>query len=650
MKRHGRSLLYFALFWMLLAFAPGRVAADTIMTLRAVDLGYPEEVMLRGTVSATTFSIPVPAGLRPHSVLFYLRLSPTIDTGMLILSDSDHVVGTLGLPTEKGVVSMSLEGAAVKDGFLTMKLQSVLDPQDPTCASQLLKWVTVSDLKVVLSGEPKPPKTVATFWPPDLRAIHFYITTPPDRGVADAVLDISAFAQRLAMGHGITVTVGELTDPLPFPVDDPESRSVIVESDRSMLSPEVSLIKSSRDWPVLLLSARPEHLRVASRMVIGAARPFLFSRRNTLRYYHGRVSEPATKVTFSSLGYRNTVLEGNTRLTALYSFSQADLGSSVKAVAVRVVGTYTPIPKGGSADLSVMVNGGLVHSVPLSKGGSFDLYASIPKTLLKRDNKLEVVVLYTPPGNNCTVGAHDIVVDVHEDSYLEVKHGKSLPPGFDRFPQALLSSFTVACDDLTAESLQEAAGLVASLQRLSRVPLEPSYSPLEEAMKGELPVIAVVDNPLKVEPLSPPLLPSPFRLIDPYGNIVMELNQHTRFAVLEAFSTRSSAGPLKAVRRSKEVLLLTSNGYQDGMSRVVETLSSGDGWYDLSGDVLILPEGQEPIKVPVRSGHFQVKPVPETPAVWWHRFRVAIYVLSTVMVFIFLLWSYPRVVRKGPSA
>jgi hypothetical protein len=346
-------------------------------------------------------------------------------------------------------------------------------------------------------------------------------------------------------------------------------------------------------------------------------------------------------VTLADLGYSLQQVSGVGRLEIPFAFSQADLGGDIKNLRVRLIGTNTPLEALASATLTVLFNGAQVHSRLLTTNTQFDLYLNIPNTLLRRENTLIVRFDYTPRQGECRIGVSPFSAQVWESSTLQYDQGNVLPIGFQRFPQSFLPAFEVTVTPLNAANLRRAVELVRLLQSASKQPLRLKWSEWQTASSSSHSWLIVQPNAAQVKALNPPLDLSPFRLVDVSGRELLRFEGEMPFAVLQAFE-----------HNNRSVLLLGASGDLALMDQLLLNLKQNpNGWYDLSGDVYLLGEGMtQGVGVDVRGGAVRVVPLQPSLAVWLARLRPYLFGVAFVALLAFLIWLYPKLVRKQPTS
>lgn len=491
------------------------------------------------------------------------------------------------------------------------------DPESPT-----------QDMKAEDSDANSAPTPPELSWPADLEELHFFLPDRPNGTEAEAVLRITALATQRAAGRDVTVGITPLQQgtPVAAPRHRPNARAVVLrrgESAKVQLIPAlehggpplVQLAGPPGELPALVDALFPEE---ANRQV--PEMDALQTGRQTL-----------AKLAKLTLGA--TIDLSSERPEFRLPFSQADLDGSMERVALHLKGSYVPRERGASTTLAVLLNGGLVQAVPLEQWGPFEVRVDFPAALLHRNNTLSLRAMGSPPDTSRARSAFRILVD--KSSYLEGEKGQSLPPGFERFPQALLPEFRVTFDDLRPEALEGAAQLVALLQRLAPRPLHPTVATWDEAIADPNPLLAVVVNPARADALRPPLQTMAFGILGRDGQELLRLSPEACFAMLQAYH-----------HRNRDVLLLTHRDYREGLGLLPRQLLHQDGWYGLEGNVWLQPSDGLPFALSLQDKAVRLRPLDYNPFSWWSRIRPLFYGTVTVLVILLLLWMYPRVVRS----
>lgn len=627
-RRIGRALLGWVVWLPALAAA---AAAPPTWSLPLRDLGVEEPVVLAGPLAEWTVTVPVPAGLRPRWLLGRFRAGPGTTGGWLEVWDGRRTLAWIPLRPGEGALSVPLGETQVVAGRLSLTWRLVLSPERAGCAAPLIDRVELEGLSVELEGEPLPPRTVADFWPPDLRALTLVLPEDPTPEEATAALRLAAFGARQAVGHPLTVTVVVGGNALSVP-PDPWARWIRLGRGEARIALRSV---SPEGFPILEIQAPAGAIEGAVETIL-AYREALRAPAVVPLAVSPLESPSGERLPIAALGPSQIQMTGSGPMEARVFFSQGDLGGPVREVRWRLVGRLSPVPEGGAATLLVFLNGGLVHAEPLA-GGAFDREIALPEGLLRRDNTLLVRVDYTPPGGDCRPGVHPLTVFIDGASTLRFRRAQGLPPGFERFPQSLLPAFTVGLQPINASTLNAAADLIAALQRLTRTPLRPQVRPWAEALQASGPLLLITEDAEAAAGLRPPLDPRPFRVLDLEGRERLRMDPGRPFAVLEAFT-----------HRGRDVLLLTRYGAAPDLGRIAEAMDPELGWYALNGDVWLWPEGAPPVALRIRDSGLRVVPLPPGPATIWARLWPWLLGLAFLGVLAFLVWAYPRLVRARP--
>lgn len=600
------------------------------------EFGIEDPLLLAGPLSEQQVTIPVVAGMQPMALVGQIKLSPLLKGWFLEVRDPEKTLIWMPLTGNDEELRLPLAGAGVKDGALNLTLRLLPSPSAAaTCIDTTLYRLEMSDLNLVFQGTPQFPKTISEFVSPYTRHLIFVVEGDLTESKATAVLQLaSGYISRVNRSLDVAVLQDvRAISSLPYPLDSLTARvirvGVAAQSFMTLeMLPDVNV-------PTLVIRGPEETLGDLARGLLGY---LSLLRSSSLTAFGAALPEPVMtkQKTFAEMGFGSRRLAGSGVLEARYFFSQGDLGGPIAELSLRLAGITTALPTEGQATLSILLNGGLVESEIL-QGGRFDISASIPRGLLRRDNTLVVRVNYTAPGGECRVGVQPFEVYLSEASYLSFTPGQSLQVGFERFPQALFPSFRVALEPLDVETLGAAAAVLSQLQRLTNNTLNPQVVTVDDALQGSGALFLVMKEAKRIESLKPVLYPRPFRILDVDGKELLRVDLGVPFVVLEAFETGG-----------RDVLLLTRSDDAMALSSVAEALNKGMGWYELYGDVWLMPKGELPVQAQVRNSGLQVEALPPQVPGWWAQVRIGLIVIAFVLAGTFLVWAYPRVVRTRP--
>lgn len=577
-------------------------------------------VRLAAPVSAQAIRLPIHPGLTPQALTARVALAPGIESGALRVEAEGRAIVTLPLDHAHDRIMIPLAGVVPMSGWLELTFRATTVVARTACHTpNIAGAVELSAFELSLGESPIPPRSTAEFWPPDLNRLDVYLPASAELGEATAALTLSAFAARLGAEHAVRINVRVLDQALPGGPADASSRTVVI---RSAAATQTRLIDGAGtadgEWPPLLVTAPAPELPAAVEALIGVA------------------PAPGTRSreqwSFEALGRRADQLQATRAADVHIRFSQADVGGPITAAGIRLVGRHAGAPYG--ARLLVLINGRLVHSMPLSGAGRFDLYRDIPGVLMARDN--DVIVRVSGGSAPASCGGDAFVVQLDAVSYVDVTHGQALPVGFERFPQAFLPEFDVSVDDGSVEGLAIAAQIIAALQRGTRTPLRPRMVRWDAARAGGRPWLAVARRPESTRDLALPLKPAPFRILDSHGNELVRLDAKTRFAELVAFTVQG-----------RDALLVTHRDWPDSATVLGAALATPSGWAGLSGNVWVVPaDGLAfAMRLEGRAG-LEAAPLVQEVLPIRLGLRRAAFGIAFASVMLFLGWVYPRVVRE----
>ncbi|MGB9672638.1 MAG: hypothetical protein ACPL3P_00715, partial [Anaerolineales bacterium] len=151
--------------------------------------------------------------------------------------------------------------------------------------------------------------------------------------------------------------------------------------------------------------------------------------------------------------------------------------------------------------------------------------------------------------------------------------------------------------------------------------------------------ILISEDGQGLDDLHPPLLPMPLRVVDLNGKELLRIEENVPIAALEAFQ-----------QNRRDVILLTGQNQPLMLDRAIECVQDlPDGWYSLLGDVLFLSQNNGcGVNLALRKSGLYVQPLRPTLSVWWVRIRPYAFGILLLLLLLFVVWAYPKVVRKQP--
>lgn len=610
------------------------------MTLTSAQLGLGPEVSLMGVSTTKVLDVAVPEGLRPERLIATARTTAATGGGRLEARVGGVVVAVVDLAagaTPAGVTLDAPLGAAVVTGrSVTVELVARLDGLHQDTCSALLESpsVVLAPVQVAYTGQPAAPATISDFLPAVLTELDIVVPEPPTAQQVQAALRLGADVALLYGGQQPTVSVrGASQAAAALTPASPVRRTIVVAAGPASMSlggapgdPVLTVTGDEATLPqqVDLLTSQLARLPVAATAAVAQAPPV------DQQLQQGRR-------TLASMGLGNLQGQALGRLDLAIPFSQSDLGGPSRAVVAHLSGTTTPIPDGGYASLSVLLNDVVIATQPLERSGAYSLRVALPDDQLRRDDRLVLRTEYVPAGGLCGAGRQPITVQVDPASRLEAQDGTSLPPGFTRFPQALLPNFGVALASLDLPSTQVATDLVVSMQRASSRLLRPDVRPWSAAITTNQPTLFVGQENAELDAaLRPPVTLTGGRGVEATADRA-QVQIGGSMAALEAFAVGG-----------RDVMLATWQGDPSLLNLLVDRTAAGPGgWRSLEGDVIVQGAQGPPAPLSVRTTSTAAGPVATataTPESRSSMVRLAVLGVLALLVLVvaWVLWRRRR--------
>lgn len=544
-------------------------------------------VRLPGHLAEQKLVIGAPAAAVPYELSARLDVGASFTSGLLSIEDETAVLATVPVASGTRAITVPLERATVRDGHVTLTVRLVLTPGSPACSLPTARCIDLYRMTLSFQKADGPSAAAPDAWPSELRAVEIHVAPTPSLAEATAVLMVSARAARAVRGHDVAVTVRPLESiPSAPAVAPPFSRTVVVSGASKSSVPDEMETAARRQW------------------------------------------------TLAQLGAPQILIRGPKQREGAVRFSQADLGGPVSGLTLHLSGTYTPAPPAPGARLMVLMNGRLVWSFSPERSGRFNVSGAVPPAVIERENMLTLRVPAGAAGDDLADPPFEVAVN--PESFIMAERGQTLPPGFDRFPQALLPRFVVSFDRVAPEALEAAAQLIAAMQRTTRAPLRPEVVSWEDALHSTKPWLAVVTGEVKAHSLGAPLDLAPFRLTDRDRRELIRVDGDTPLAALEGFA-----------RGERDILLLTERGHRHRLLALAHDLPAQGGWHGVSGNVWLAAEGRPPFGMRIGDTGLHVGPLLASDRDR-NALRDALVVAVLLLLAAVLVWAYPRTVRPHP--
>ncbi len=553
------------------------------------DLGLGPSLALAGITATQTITLPVPAGLSPATIDG--RASVSLDTPEATVEFSSGSDSLLRLRVAGGAAtpfSVPLGSIPVHNGSVAVTVTSLVAFPDAFCRGQFrVPLVTMDQLRFGYAGSATMPTTVAEFFSPVLGLLRLWVPPGPSVAQFQAASDLTSALATLNPNRRMHVEVHPLPaeglpDPGPFVAN---VRDVLVGVAGQ---PSASVVFATSGAPLLVLGGDGPGLELAESVVVSKLAGLVQSSQSTIAGTFAPTVIPATEQTVKELGAGILEVSGEGRLHLDVPFSQAQFGGMINAVTLHLKGSYTPVPAGSSAALSVLVNRQVVATPTLDGSGRFDLQQRVPAAAIGRDNVVTLEVAYTPAQGVCAAGSVPFDLRLDPSSTVQTHWGASLAVGFRRLPQALLPGFDLAVDQLDVPRASAALRLIASICQLSGVPLQARVVPLGSIGASTRPALVFAT----AGALPPGLHPTVDLRADAGSMEIDQPGRHVDIGTLDAAAEVFTAN-------DRTVTLVTWRSL-DALGRLVEALTSPEsGLADLTTDVAVLSAEGTLTQVPV---------------------------------------------------
>lgn len=611
-------------------FAPAAFADDGI---GATSL--PFTPTIRGSNGQTVVTVTLPPGAQPIRLTGRI-LSTYGDPGEILVTAGGQTIASVPAP-DGGSINAAIPAEAVQDGVVAIGVQVRLEPTDD-CRVDEGSTATFTDAVLTYRRDLAPPTTIGAFFSPGVGAYVVQVSDDPtDAETAAALNAVAALEHRVQRPTTVTLAVGEVD------AADPGTRFVRIQEDPQAQPADAGTLTLNADG-VLTVSAAPSALQST---VLALDEPALgLLTVATLTDVAGTAdwSPVVGTTTLADFGVGPISFTGVGTASIPIGIGQPAFGGTLQGLDVDLVGVSTPLPDGGAGRIDFLWNNVLVASHEMSRETGFAIPLSLEPAQLLRDNTLTVEGTYFPPGGSCKERPLPARFDIDTRlSTLTPAFGESVPPGFERFPQAFGATIPLAFGPAGdwAALIEQAGDLVASLTSLSPEQLTVSVVSLSTALESALPVLVVGADEAVTRDTGAPLV---------VGTVVV-----LRDADEDDRAAGQIVGPLGVAQAfsagGRDIILLgplptdvgtdagaTAAGLASGLALQVATDPSR--WAVLTGEVMVFGA----------TGELANVPVPDTTATGPSTASLALVfgIVTAIIVVGLILWSLNRPKTPAP--
>lgn len=557
------------------------------------------------------FSLYVPTGTTPVAFTATILTRGPI-TGGIVTVTTPTSVYPVDITSTSGLspLSVPLSEADVVNGAVAIGVHvdlnvnsSFLNPNGCTSTASIV--AQIQSAAGVLSGAVLSPSTPADFWPPSLAHVTIwlprlgFLSSQDARFASQASMEVAAIVgQQYGPNTKISFAEGA---PKPHPID-PLVRDVAVMVGGAQRSSSISVenvggapVLFVEGWGTKLVSAGATvsraDLALATAPTVGSVSSRVDSR-HPVQYT--TASNGTRNITLAQFGIP-TVIEGLGTVDDSQALPQAQFGTPISSLQVRVQANYTPPPPGGVATFSILVGNYIVASQGLGNAGTLSMDANVPTSVLSRAQEVDFRLNYSPPGGFCHSGLVPVEVTLNPASGFVAQPGQTLAPGFSRSPQNVVSGINVQLASENHTTLEAACRVIVSLAQI--LPYAPSITMSSPALatQGNQTELVVGATPSMAKALHAPLLLGSYRVESANGTS-LGYSVDQPFAALEAFSQNGRdvillgtyRSPYLAGELARELNQAPTGWFALGVGQVAVT--TGDGKLRLINSSSLLPQ------------------------------------------------------------
>lgn len=572
--------------------APG----DPEVTLAWQNLGLNPGMVL-GPYSPTDFTVPVPAGLTAARVRGMIHTPMNIDGGSLeIADDGGRFLGAVELPPAASaapVTPFDIDVSAAHVQASSVKLTFTVRPggiYDRICGP--IQQLTLSDLSTVFTGAEPAVTTVATFFPSVLKQVTLYTPNNTRRAEQQAVLTLASTLARIYRPQPLAITVvnqprGAVPPPAP-----PMARAIVVEESDKDGTAGLTVEKPGTPGVYVRLAGRGNELSKQVSVLSNQLQSLV--QIPTVRVDQAGASAVPSggTVTFDQLNMTGSaeVLRSSTMSVAA---DRSSLGAGrIDGVKVRLLASYTPVPKDDTATVVVRSGESIVYRALLDSTGVIDATFDLDRKMFGQYISLDFALTYTPH-DRCGPLMAPISFQIDPRSTLTPHRGGAPLAGFGAVPSEFSPDFMVALDGTGPDQLSYATRLVSAIARQTTNPLIPQVVDVKTALDANTGALIVANSASLKQGALNPLLSGEGTAVDVELPTELQVTMDGGIGSIQAFADQA---------RNRSVILVTTTGawsLVDPLFSYLEGLQGG--WSQLSGDLLAAGPAGEPTSLAIRT-------------------------------------------------
>ncbi|WP_231984647.1 hypothetical protein [Mycobacterium sp. 852014-52144_SCH5372336] len=544
--------------------------------------------------SSTSFTVPVPAGLKATRMRGVVHAPVNIDAGYLEINDgAGQLLAAIDLPpaeSGRAVTPLDVDISAARAGASTVELSLTLrtrETADRFCGP--LQQLFISDLATDFTGAESSATTIANFFPPVLEKVVIYAPSDADRAEQQSVLTLASALTRLYHPQPLAISVVTASRGAAPPAAGQLTRAVVVERGGPA---GLRIENAATPGAYLRFSGDGDALSTQVSLLVDQLQKLVQTATARVDQAGSNTAPDGDVLTFSQLG-----MSGKTDVLRTGSLTvgvdRAALGAGrVESVQVHLLADYTPVPRDDAASVVIRSDGAVVYRTALDNSGVLDATFDLPSQTFGQWINLDFAFTYTPH-EMCGPLIVPITFQVDPRSTLSMRRGGPPLEGFGAVPSEFSPGFMVALDGSSPNQLSYAARVVTAIARLTGEPLTPQVVDLRAAADSDTGALIVAKSAAIEETSLNPPIGGDGNAVDVSLNTELRADVDGGLGSIQAFADRP---------RNRSVILVTTTGAWSLVDTLFAYIEGQDGgWSALTGDVLAAGAAGVPTNVAIRA-------------------------------------------------
>jgi hypothetical protein len=438
-------------------------------------LGYTHAITLKGVNPEFTVSIPAPSGgIDPKAsfVRLHLEPAPLLDehssVRLLLYGEPVKTVTIQSLRTN-GTVTVPIPALPPGELFIPLSIHPYLYISHNFCMDLPTGnlFLTVGHESFFQIAPLIPDHSIREFFRPFYDQLLLHIPSGLDQQQLEAALWLYSILAYQFRERQTRILWQQGEGPVP---QGGARVSLHTRAD----GPDIE--REGMNLQVRATAAAVQALSAALETTTPGYQPALLSRGLSVEAVEPRVqTPPVTRRSLQELGFHDRTLRGLGTQGFRVPFTLAQLGGRPKELTLMLKATFTPVDakQGERLNGQVYFNHTLVQTYNLTGETHLQGMLSLPASLLRRNNHLDVLFTHTPTERECQNGPAGFTAQLHGDSYLAWNGERGPTEDLDDLPHVFLPPGQMIVETQQPALLAGAAYLLGVISRLGRQAIQP---------------------------------------------------------------------------------------------------------------------------------------------------------------------------------